>query len=50
MDIFNDTTPYGVKEFRNIVAYHNSEATNVLVLAAHYDSKYITVCEILMKD
>jgi glutaminyl-peptide cyclotransferase len=43
MDIFNASTPLGVKEFRNIIAYHNKTASKRLVLAAHYDSKYFPV-------
>eukprot|EP00118_Oscarella_pearsei_P008263 m.41781 g.41781 ORF g.41781 m.41781 type:complete len:219 (+) comp33258_c0_seq2:588-1244(+) len=39
IDRFEDTTPKGVKKFANIIATLNSEATERLVLAAHYDSK-----------
>lgn len=46
-DIFNASTPYGTKEFRNIVGYHNKQATNVLVFSAHYDSKYFPVSPIV---
>ncbi|KAJ3416722.1 hypothetical protein HDV05_000552 [Chytridiales sp. JEL 0842] len=39
-DTFNDTTPYGVKEFNNIIVTKDPTAQRKLVLAAHFDSKY----------
>lgn len=40
LDRFNDSTPLGTKSFANIIATRNPDATDRLVLAAHYDSKY----------
>ncbi|PVU94352.1 hypothetical protein BB561_002618 [Smittium simulii] len=40
LDQFTDSTPFGTKKFTNIVGIKNPKATNRLVLAAHYDSKY----------
>uniref|UniRef100_A0A0N5CDI0 Glutaminyl-peptide cyclotransferase n=1 Tax=Strongyloides papillosus TaxID=174720 RepID=A0A0N5CDI0_STREA len=40
-DIFNDTTPYGEKEFKNIIATYDSSIPRRLVLACHYDSKIL---------
>ncbi|KAJ3274028.1 hypothetical protein HK104_004191, partial [Borealophlyctis nickersoniae] len=39
-DSFNDTTPYGVKPFNNIIVTKDPLAKRRLVLAAHFDSKY----------
>ncbi|KJE98286.1 glutaminyl cyclase [Capsaspora owczarzaki ATCC 30864] len=40
-DTFNDSTPLGVRPFKNIVAtLERPGATRRFVLAAHYDSKY----------
>jgi len=39
-DSFETSTPYGIKNFVNIIATYNQNATNFLILAAHYDSKY----------
>ncbi|KAI9183304.1 hypothetical protein H9P43_004221 [Blastocladiella emersonii ATCC 22665] len=41
LDAFNDTTPYGVKPFANIVATRHPSAKRRLVLAAHYDSMFM---------
>uniref|UniRef100_A0AAF5CV71 Glutaminyl-peptide cyclotransferase n=2 Tax=Strongyloides stercoralis TaxID=6248 RepID=A0AAF5CV71_STRER len=41
LDIFNDKTPYGVKEFKNIIATFDPSAPRRLVLACHYDSKIL---------
>lgn len=38
-DSFTDKTPYGNKEFVNVIATLNPKATRRLVLACHYDSK-----------
>ena len=38
---FNDSTPYGMKTFTNIIATLDPEVDRRLVLAAHYDSKLI---------
>ncbi|KAF9204031.1 hypothetical protein BGZ49_005770 [Haplosporangium sp. Z 27] len=40
IDRFNDTTPYGIKTFTNLVFTKNPNAENRLVFAAHFDSKY----------
>ncbi|KAJ7112449.1 glutaminyl-peptide cyclotransferase-like protein [Mycena crocata] len=39
-DAFNDTTPYGKKQFTNIIATKDPKASRRLILAAHFDSKY----------
>lgn len=39
-DVFTDNTPYGEKEFTNLVFTHNPRASRKLVIAAHTDSKY----------
>lgn len=39
-DRFNETTPYGVKPFNNIVVTKHIGAPRKLILAAHFDSKY----------
>ncbi|KAJ3265625.1 hypothetical protein HDU77_004398 [Chytriomyces hyalinus] len=39
-DSFEDKTPYGMKQFSNIIVTKNPKAKRRLVLAAHYDSKY----------
>ena len=39
-DTFLDNTPYGEKEFNNIIATQNPNAPRKLVLACHFDSKY----------
>jgi glutaminyl-peptide cyclotransferase len=39
-DTFTDNTPYGKKEFTNLVFTHNPKASRKLVIAAHTDSKY----------
>ena len=41
-DQFQDSTPYGVKTFTNIIATFEPEVKNKLVLACHYDSKNIS--------
>lgn len=42
VDAFNDDTPnVGRLRFRNIIAKLNPNAKRYLVLACHYDSKYI---------
>lgn len=40
LDSFNDTTPYGVKHFTNVIVTKNPHAPGRLVLSAHFDSKY----------
>ncbi|KAG1575959.1 hypothetical protein G6F50_000632 [Rhizopus delemar] len=40
LDRFTDTTPFGTKNFTNIIVTHNPEKPTRLVLAAHFDSKY----------
>ncbi|KAI7868260.1 hypothetical protein BDF14DRAFT_573318 [Spinellus fusiger] len=40
LDSFTETTPFGTKNFTNIIVTKNPDATHKLVLAAHYDSKY----------
>ncbi|EIN07213.1 glutaminyl-peptide cyclotransferase-like protein [Punctularia strigosozonata HHB-11173 SS5] len=39
-DSFNDTTPYGVKRFTNIIATKDPSAPRRVILAAHFDSKF----------
>lgn len=39
-DVFTDSTPYGEKEFTNLIFTHNPQASRKLVIAAHTDSKY----------
>ncbi|KAF5373571.1 hypothetical protein D9758_000826 [Tetrapyrgos nigripes] len=39
-DGFNDTTPLGIKEFTNIIATKDPQASRRVILAAHFDSKY----------
>lgn len=39
-DVFSMHTPYGDKEFTNLVYTHNPNAGRKLVIAAHTDSKY----------
>ncbi len=39
-DSFNDTTPYGVKRFTNIIATKDPKAPRRVILAAHFDSKF----------
>ncbi|KAI9314831.1 putative glutaminyl cyclase [Dichotomocladium elegans] len=40
LDTFNDTTPFGIKTFSNVIATKDPRAPSRLVLSAHYDSKY----------
>lgn len=40
LDSFTAKTPQGEKEMVNIIATKNPNATNRIILAAHYDSKY----------
>lgn len=42
VDEFNDETPIGVKQFRNIIATKDPNAARRVILAAHYDSKYFS--------
>ena len=39
-DNFNDTTPYGVKNFTNVIATKDPTALRRVVVSAHFDSKY----------
>lgn len=41
LDEFDAPTPYGTKRFTNVVATLNPNAKRRLMLAAHYDSKYM---------
>ncbi|KAL2915513.1 hypothetical protein HK105_204915 [Polyrhizophydium stewartii] len=41
-DSFSDSTPFGVKEFNNIIVTKDPAAQRRLVLAAHFDSKYFS--------
>ena len=38
---FEDSTPFGTKPFTNIIATLDPHVDRRLVLAAHYDSKYL---------
>ncbi|ORE02438.1 glutaminyl-peptide cyclotransferase, isoform CRA_b [Rhizopus microsporus var. microsporus] len=40
LDNFTDMTPYGLKNFTNIIVTHNPDKPTRLVLAAHFDSMY----------
>ena len=40
-DSFEEDTPYGIKDFNNIVAIFNPHAPRKLSIACHYDSKLI---------
>lgn len=40
-DAFTDTTPFGTRNFRNLIATFDESAPRRLVLACHYDSKII---------
>ncbi|KAF7295447.1 Peptide hydrolase [Mycena indigotica] len=39
-DAFNDTTPFGQKQFTNIIATKDPAASRRVIVAAHFDSKY----------
>ena len=39
-DTFTDQTPYGVKTFTNVIATKDPEASQRVIVAAHFDSKY----------
>lgn len=39
-DVFDADTPYGSKQFRNLVFTHDPTADKKLVISAHVDSKY----------
>ena len=39
-DRFEDTTPYGPKNFTNVIATKDPDAPRRVVLAAHFDSKF----------
>ncbi|XP_059172560.1 glutaminyl-peptide cyclotransferase-like isoform X2 [Physella acuta] len=41
-DRFTDVTPYGQKEFTNIIATYDPSKPVKVVLACHFDSKYFT--------
>ncbi|SRR6266404_5655292 len=41
-DTFVDSTPYGPKNFTNVIATKDPDAPRRVVLAAHYDSKYFS--------
>jgi glutaminyl-peptide cyclotransferase len=41
-DSFTDMTPYGEKQFTNVIATKDPEAPRRLLLAAHFDSKYFS--------
>ena len=40
-DSFNDYTPYGLKAFSNIIATFNPSKAKRIVIACHYDSKFM---------
>lgn len=42
-DSFNDTTPYGVKRFTNVIATKDPKAPRRVILAAHFDSKFFAM-------
>lgn len=39
-DTFEDSTPYGVKKFTNVIATKDPGAPRRVIVAAHFDSKY----------
>ncbi|KAJ7074122.1 glutaminyl-peptide cyclotransferase-like protein [Mycena amicta] len=39
-DTFNDSTPFGQKQFTNIIATKDPAASRRVIVAAHFDSKY----------
>lgn len=42
-DQFEDTTPFGLKQFTNVIATQtNSAKKRTLTLACHFDSKYFS--------
>jgi hypothetical protein len=41
-DTFTDNTPYGRKQFNNIIVTYEPEVKNKLVLSCHYESKNMT--------
>ncbi|KAL4238938.1 hypothetical protein ACF0H5_003642 [Mactra antiquata] len=41
-DTFMDSTPYGMKQFNNLIFTYEPEVKNKLVLSCHYDSKNMT--------
>ncbi|KAI0636633.1 hypothetical protein C8Q77DRAFT_1093802 [Trametes polyzona] len=41
-DSFNDTTPYGVKRFTNVIATKDPTAPRRVIVAAHFDSKFFS--------
>ncbi|KAH3854546.1 glutaminyl-peptide cyclotransferase-like protein [Dreissena polymorpha] len=41
-DTFTDNTPYGMKQFNNIIATYEPDVKNKLVLSCHFDSKNIS--------
>lgn len=41
-DSFNDTTPYGVKRFTNVIATKDPSAPRRVIVAAHFDSKFFS--------
>ncbi|KAI9364566.1 hypothetical protein BD770DRAFT_406597 [Pilaira anomala] len=47
LDEFKDMTPFGEKNFANIIVTENPDKPNRLVLAAHYDSMYVTDFEFI---
>ena len=46
-DTFIDSTPYGDKEFTNIVATKYPDAPRKLVIACHFDSKFFSNMEFI---
>lgn len=42
LDEFTDNTPFGTRQFTNVIATLNPEAERMLAVAAHYDSKLMT--------
>jgi len=40
LDQFTDKTPYGDKNFVNVIATKDPKAARRIILAAHFDSKY----------
>ncbi|KAI8367453.1 uncharacterized protein BYT42DRAFT_549505 [Radiomyces spectabilis] len=47
LDQFTDSTPFGAKNFTNVIATKYPDAASRLVLAAHFDSKYYSDFEFI---
>ena len=48
-DIFEDNTPYGVKQFENIIATLNPDSPRRYAYSSRYDIQ-CTTCELLVQS